>query len=163
MATLPLHYLFHAFNIQPSECETIAPAICPPNEDSVTQLRIAGTREESKEDDVEDRVEVCIYSDGSGVDGSAGAAAVLFWDGLEVRSVRYQLGSLTQHTTYEAEVIGVLLALELLHQEWRVHTASIKLDNQAVIQALGMCSTKPVQSLLNMVHDACKEWTADDR
>ena len=44
---------------------------------------------------------------------------------------------------YEVEVIGVLLALELLHWGCRVHTASIKLDNQVVIQVLGVCSTKP--------------------
>ena len=141
----------------------ITPAICPPNEDSVTHLRMARTREESKEDNVEDRAEVCVYLDGSGIDGLAGAATVLFLDGLEVRSVHYQLGSLTQHTTYEAEVIGVLLALELLCQEQRAHMASIKLDNQAVIQALGTRSTKPAQSLLNMVCDACEEWTANDR
>ena len=141
----------------------ITPAIHPPNEGSVVHLRIAGMREEDKEDNVEDRVEVHVYSDGSGIDGSAGAAAVLFRDSLEVRSVCYQLGSLTQHMTYEAEVIGVLLALELLCRECRVCTASIKLDNQAVIQVLGACSTKPAQSLLNMVRDACKEWTANDR
>ena len=81
---------------------------------TVSPIRIAGTREESKEDNAEDRAEVHVYSGGSGVDSSAGAAAVLFQDGLEVRSVCYQLGSLTQHTTYKAEVIGVLLALELL-------------------------------------------------
>ena len=69
---------------------------------------------------MEDRVEVHVYLDGSSVDGLAGAAAVLFWDGLEVRSVRYQLGSLTQHMMYEAEVIGVLLVLELLRRERRV-------------------------------------------
>ena len=120
-------------------------------------------REESKEDDAEDRAEVHVYSDGSGIDSSAGAATVLFRDGLEVRAIHYQLGPLTQHMTYEAEVIGVLLVLELLRQERRVHTASIKLDNQVVIQALGVCSAKPVQSLLNMVHDACEEWTAGDR
>ena len=68
---------------------------------------------------MEDRAEVHVYSDGSGVDGSAGAAAVLFWDGLEVRSVCYWLGSLTQHTTYKVEVIGVLLVLELLRQQQR--------------------------------------------
>ena len=65
--------------------------------------------------------------------------------------------------THEVEVIGVLLALDLLSQEHRVHTVSIKLDNQVVIQALGICSTKLAQSLLDMVCNACKEWTANDR
>ena len=108
-------------------------------------------------------MEVHAYLDRSGIDGSAAAAAILYRDGQEVRSVRYQLGPLTQHMTYEAEVIGVLLVLELQHREHRVCTASIKLDNQAVIQALGICSTKPVQPLLNMVNDTCEEWMADER
>ena len=74
---LPLHHL-HAFNVRPSNCETIASMFCPPNEDNVVQLRIADSREESKEEDAEDKVDVCVYSDGSGIEGMAGAAAVLF-------------------------------------------------------------------------------------
>ena len=48
-----------------------------------------------------------VYWDGSGIEGMASMAAVLFHDGQEIRSLQYQLGSLTCHTTYEAEVVGV--------------------------------------------------------
>ena len=122
----------------------------------------AKTREESKEEDAEDRAEVCVYSNGSGVDGLARAATVLFQDRQEVRSICYWLGPLMQHMTYEAEVVGVSLALEFIHWKGRFCMVSIKLDNHTVIQALGAHSTKPAQSLLNTVHDVCKEWMAND-
>ena len=84
-----------------------------------------------------------VYSDGSGIEGMAGVAVVLFRDGQEIRSLRYQLGPLMCHTTYEAEVVGVLLVAELIRKEHAVHTATIRLDNQAVVQALGGRSAKP--------------------
>ena len=68
-----------------------------------------------------------------------------------------------RHTTYEAEVVGVLLAAELIRKERAVHTATIQLDNQAVMQALGSCSAKPAQLLLNSVREACHEWLTDRR
>lgn len=159
----PLHHLFHAYSVRPQDCETIMPPTRPPNEASGLQLQVADTREESREDDERDKADVQVYSDGSGIEGMAGAAAVLFRDGQEIRSLRYQLGPLTRHTTYEAEVVGVLLAAELIRKERAVHTATIRLDSQAVVQALGGRSAKPAQSLLNLVHEACHEWLADGR
>ena len=94
-------------------------------------------REKSKEEDAEDKVDICVYSDGSGIEGMVGTAAVMFCDGQEATSLRYQLSLLTWHTTYDAEVVGVLLALELIRRESAAHSATIRLDNQAVIQALG--------------------------
>ena len=105
------------FNVRPSDCETIAPMIHPPNEDSAVQLHIADSREESKEEDAEDKADVHVYSDGSGIEGMAGAAAVLFRDGQEAKSLRYQLGPLTWHTTYNAEVVRYIIPL-LYMQQW---------------------------------------------
>ena len=34
----PLHHLFHAFNMRPSDCETIAPSVRPLNEDRAVRL-----------------------------------------------------------------------------------------------------------------------------
>ena len=154
----PLHHLFHAFNMRPSDCETIAPSVCPPNEDCAVQLHVAGTCEESREEDAEDEADMRVYSDGSGIEGMAGAAAVLFWDGHEAKSIRYRLGPLTRQTTYEAEAVGVLLAVELVRRERGVRSATIRLDNQAVVQALGGRSAKPAQALLNLIHEGCGDW-----
>ena len=125
------------------------------------QLQITDTQEESREEAEEDRADVQVYSDGSGIKGMAAAAAVLFHDGQEVRSIRYQLGPLKHHTTYKVEAVGVLLAVELINRERAACTATIRLDNQAVIQALGGRSAKPAQHLLNSVHEACNEWLTD--
>ena len=62
----------------------IAPSARPPNEDNALQLQIADTREESREEAEEDRADVQVYSDGSGIKGMA---AVLFRDGQEVWSI----------------------------------------------------------------------------
>ena len=50
----------------------------------------------------------------SGHDGKIGAAAVMMTDGMEIQTLRYHLGSETEHTVYEAEVIAVILALHML-------------------------------------------------
>ena len=139
------------------------PPTCPPNEVSVLQLQVVDMREESREEDEGDKADMQVSSDGSGIEGMAGAAAVLFHDSQEIQSLRYQLGPLMHHTTYEAEVVGVLLVAELICKERVVHTATIRLNSQAVVQALGSHSTKPAQSLLNSVHEACHEWLTDRR
>ena len=64
-----------------------------------------------------DTADLHVYSDGSGIEGMVGVAMIMFWNGQEVKSIHYLLGPLTHHTTYEAEVVGVLLALELIHRE----------------------------------------------
>ena len=77
------------------------PLTLPPNEISELRLQIADTREESREEDEGDKADVRVYLDGSGIEGMASAATVLFRDGQEIWSLRYQLGPLTRHTTYE--------------------------------------------------------------
>ena len=72
-----------------------------------------------------DTADLHAYSDGLGIDRMAGAAAIVFRNGQEVKSIRYLLGPLTCHTTYEAEVVGVLLALELIHREPSISSATI--------------------------------------
>ena len=55
-----------------------------------------------------------VYSDGSDFQGGVGAAAVLYAPGRRrPRVLHYHLGPSTDHTVYEAEVVGTLLALEL--------------------------------------------------
>ena len=107
---------------------------------------------------MEDMADLRMYSDGSGIEGMAGAATIVFRDGQEVKSVCYLLGPLTCHTTYEAEVVSVLLARELIHRKCSALSTTIRLDNQAIIQALGGRSTKPAQALLNLVHEGSSDW-----
>ena len=123
---------------RPSKFETIAPASRPPNRKYNVPTEITSSREESKEADANDKATFKVYTDGSGQDGMAGAAAVLYKGHALVGSLCYHLGSLEQHTTYEAELIGILLGLWLIRREPDADSASLKVDSQAAIQALNV-------------------------
>ena len=58
-----------------------------------------------------------VYTDGSGIKGQIGAAAVLYWDGVLKRTRRLRLGSMKHHIVYEGEGIGLLFGLELIREE----------------------------------------------
>src|SRR6266481_364019 len=158
-----LHQLVHTYGINPDDYETISVDNRAPNRRSGPQTWIAGSQEESREDDLRDDAELCAYMDGSGMDGKAGAAAVLYRRGREVKSLRYCLGSLEHYTTYEAEIVGVILALHLIQGDSEAETASDKLDNQAVVWALSGHKASPAQALLDIMHGLCDDWCRADR
>ena len=54
---------------------------------------------------------------------------------------------------YEAEAVGVLLGLELLQCIKDVQKATIFLNNQGVIQAIGNSQLKSAQSILGQIHE----------
>jgi len=130
-----LHTLLHMYGINPDTYETVSPASHAPSAEKHFTTEIAESQEESKQRDTDDEYEACVYTDGSGFEGKAGAAAVLYKAGRQIKTLSYCLGRLEDHTTYEAEAVGVTLGLELLKKERRVTSAAIKLDNQSVIQS----------------------------
>ena len=58
-----------------------------------------------------------VYSDGSGLNNKIGAAAVLYRPNGSTRTLQYHLGSTDQHTVYESEAVGLLLAANLILDE----------------------------------------------
>ncbi|VDC03412.1 unnamed protein product [Peniophora sp. CBMAI 1063] len=137
----PLQYLFAMFpELHPDRVETIQPCrVNPGYADYPFTTHIAESREESQREDRELDTDIRVYSDGSGLDGQAGAAAVLVWfDGVRDtrRTLCYHLGPLTQHTVYEAEAIGIVLGAHLILTETvdPSRPSSISLDNQPVIR-----------------------------
>jgi ribonuclease HI len=83
--------------------------------------------------------DINIFTDGSGYEGKIASAAVLYGKNNEPKeadSIRFQLGSIKKHTVFEAEIVGVMLALhaiKVLREERRILTG---LENQATIRAL---------------------------
>jgi ribonuclease HI len=76
----------------------------------------------------------------------------LYKGGRRTAALRYHLGSLADHTTYEAEAVGVTLALELLSKEKAARLATILLDNQAVIQSVGHIKARSAQHIMEQVN-----------
>src|SRR6266481_4196423 len=109
-----LHQLLHAFSVQPDVYETVCPMTHPQNRGNSFDTWIAASREASKEEDGKDQAVLQAYLDGLGLDGEAGASAVLYQDGQSVGTLHCYLGPLTWHMTYEAELMGILLTLELI-------------------------------------------------
>ena len=65
-----------------------------------------------------------------------------------IQSSRYYVGPLTDHTMYEAEAIGVILALDHLSWDRGITTTTICLDNQAILQEVGCTKSWLGQHLL---------------
>lgn len=58
-----------------------------------------------------------LFSDGSLIDGSVGAAGLLMVDGVVKRVKGVLLGSAKRYGVYEAEGVGQVLAIECLREE----------------------------------------------
>ena len=100
-----------------------------------------------------------VYTDGSGHNGKIGAVAVLMADGMEIQTLQYHLGSETEHTVYEVEVIIVILVLHMLTTlKRKLKKVTIGTDNQAVLMSLRNQRSKPRHYLLDKIHDMMEDF-----
>ena len=135
--------------MDPQVVEIIVPPSFPPGHWLKHTTTIQSTVEELAAHARSCRSEVLIYLDGSGLGGHAGTAAVMYKVGQSPRVLKLHLGSLEEHTTYEAEAAGLSLALHLLSAERDAHSATIMLDNQLVIQSLRYRKSGTAQYLVS--------------
>jgi len=148
----PLYNLLCIFNIEPGDMETIRPVTRPPSHTHSFTTAKAKSREASIEFEKADTAEIKIFVDGSGIDGNTGAAVVLYRHGRPnpEKTLRYHLGDLTQHTNFEAEAVGLLMAMWMLrnqHIMGRLHV-SIYIDSQALISSFSSRTPRSGQYLL---------------
>jgi len=139
---MPLQKLLECFKIKPQCFETIMPDPRPPTYKRVFTTTIAESKEESIKDEEKDEADIKVYTDGSGYEGNVGAAAVLYRKGAEEpeKILRYHLGPLTKHTTFEGEAVGSILAAWMLQGRQEVGKATVTsyTDSQAFIKSTGV-------------------------
>jgi ribonuclease HI/exonuclease III len=85
----------------------------------------------------------CLYTDGSGIDGHVGSAAIMLTtpnipDSPILQQRTEYMGKDTEKTVYAAELQGIHLALQILHtpRETRTTKAVIFADNQSALKTI---------------------------
>jgi ribonuclease HI len=147
----PLHHLTKWFKVDANAIEKIPSAVQDPSKLGKIPLviSIAENREDSIKE-TEDALEnLQIYSDGLALEGKVGAVAILILNGRHTQTLQFHLGSDTEHTVHEAELVGLLLSLHMLSsREYRGMPAMVGIDNQAAIKALASDLRSPGHHLV---------------
>ena len=120
----PLHELAALYGIMLGSLETLSPVRVSPAYEIKAKVTSVGSEEEETVGPLGDG-KVQIFSDGLGLDGRVGAAAVMYRRGQAPKVLHYNMGSLTEHTVFEAEAVGVILVLHMLKTEKHVRKVSI--------------------------------------
>ena len=108
------------------------------------KINIPASKEDSVREANEAVEEIQVFSDGSAQNGKVGAATVLTRRGKPDRILHLHMGSEAQHTVHEAEIAGILLALQLINTEkWNSVPCVIVVDNQAALQAFNAEMRRP--------------------
>ena len=136
----PIANLLRIFNLSGTNIETIQPNARLPPIKRLFSTTTAGSRKDSIEFEKKDPSDFKVFSDGSGINDGIGAAAILYSKNryTPISHLKKHIGSDTKHNTYEAEILGAILAIWLLNN--CIHTigktVSLYIDNQAVISSL---------------------------
>jgi ribonuclease HI len=106
---------------------------------------------------------ISVFCNGSGFTGGIKASALLYNGNRCIRTLRYYLGTGKEHTVYEAEGIGLVMGLHLLHGLGRkpTHLTPICSDSQAIIRALDNQYSHPGQHILDLIHDGAEKLHAN--
>ncbi|KAJ6465475.1 hypothetical protein C8R45DRAFT_1107066 [Mycena sanguinolenta] len=128
---LPIHHLIHTFPIFKNEFETIDPRRrFAPMPAGVLSASIADSKEEAREemDRVISKGGVCIFTDGSGFErGVRSAAVVMVGQTMGTRRWKH-LGTETARMVFESEVVGAILALDIIAATPRLTDVDIFMD-----------------------------------
>ncbi|KAF5322573.1 hypothetical protein D9619_001116 [Psilocybe cf. subviscida] len=155
MQLSPIQQMVSAYrDIDPDRVEKIGHSKRPVYFKPVYLTETAPTRQASITAEKEDKARFKIYTDGSGINGQVGAAATLYeGNQQEPTAIRhYHLGPTTKYTTYDAEWIGLLLAVWLITtvlEQGRIGISNISVyvDNQSVIKTLDNTRPGPAQHI----------------
>jgi ribonuclease HI len=149
----PLHDLFHRYNINPSNQEQIRATRFDTHWKPIITTRVTTNADRAKEKAANDNTEYQIFTDGSGMDNKIGASAVLYKNKIMINHLRHCLGDIKQHTVFEGEVVGALLASKLIEKHRGINYVTIYADNRALIAAITSQKPTPGHYLMDDIHN----------
>jgi hypothetical protein len=107
---------------------------------------------------------ICVYTDGSGIDGHVGAAAVMLLapdspNGSTLHKRISYVGKVTESTVYAAERNGIHLALQILIANSDPHRRRITIftDNQSALMTIRRPGNMSGQYILRELLQALEE------
>jgi ribonuclease HI len=151
----PLHDILHISKINSVSLETIDPHLRHPCWKPPFDIIVPPSKEEACEAERHDEADIKIYSDGSGKDGSIGAAAIMKFGFRVPRTARFHLGSDDKHTVFEGECIGQLLGVRLLQSSGinlNGREVSLGIDSQSAIIRHNARSNSPASYIIDEIH-----------
>ena len=157
----PLHHIMSCLHLEPNEIEEIGPVRRDPRWISKVGTIIEENKEAAKRRQSEEEADVRVYTDGSGIEGGIGAAAVLLRGNRPPKHLKYHLGSSEHHIVFGGECVGLLLGLELIRKEKNVTKALIAIDSQATVRAISSNKPGPGHHVLDQIHKGVEKMIAD--
>ena len=109
-----IHNLARHLATNPRMIETIYPQSIHPDFHMPFNTSIAASKEDIIAEFRRCTTQTMIFTDRSSKNRKVGAAASLYVDFTHVATLRYHLGDDTEHTVFEAEAVGLILAAQLL-------------------------------------------------
>ena len=144
-----LHHLLQNLAVNPLMMEVTHPCPVHPVSSTPFNTSIAPSKEAAIADFYRCTNHTTIFTNGSSTSGKVGVAASLYVDFTHVVTLQYHLGKDTEHTVFEAEVVGLILAARLLlSRNEATFPATIFVNNQAVIRSGVHPTAKPGHYLL---------------
>ncbi|KAG2740535.1 hypothetical protein P692DRAFT_20655783, partial [Suillus brevipes Sb2] len=83
-------------------------------------------------------------------------------DGEVKDELRFYLGKDSEHTVYEGELVGMILAVELIRRAGGGESMALGVDNQAAIRATKAFNSQPGHHLMDTFHDSLREIIPDN-
>ena len=154
----PMDNLLKFFELKDAELETIHPAVTLKRLGPRWATQIDKSREDSILSERADDADYKLFTDGSGQDDGVGASAVLYQKRRvhPLATLQVFMGTTEQHNTFEAEVMGAILAIWILHNTPATigKVVSLYTDNQSLVSTLPHPKATSGQYLLSSLRTA---------
>jgi len=160
----PIDDMLQIFRLRRKTIEMISPRTDDPYALARFRTKIEESRGLSIEEEKRDEPDYKIFTDGSDHDGGVGAGAVMYKKGspAQISQLKAYLGSLKEHDSYEAEVVGGILAMWMIANTADAFrkTVIVYSDNQPFIKTVTNPKAVPGQYLLKHLNKAANELRA---